>query len=200
MSYKIAIPTYDRYDNFKTIDFLKRNNVSIDMIDIFVANEEQLQLYKNSIGENYNFIVGVLGICNQRNFITDYYDEGQIIVSMDDDIEDLIPMILDAKKISKEGFKMIASPWTAPPWMKDNNHYVGGKLLPQYYDVFALYFAKYLEAYKGKGIDIWGLTAINEPHGNGSNWESTHFTPKEMTDFVENYLGPKLEKVGWGDV
>ena len=88
--YRIAIPTYNRYDNFKTIDFLKKNNVSIDMIDIFVANDEQLQLYKNSIGENYNFIIGVIGLVEQRNFISDYYDEGQIIISMDDDIEDLI--------------------------------------------------------------------------------------------------------------
>ena len=87
---KIAIPTYDRYDNFKTLDFLKRNDVSVDTIDIFVANEEQKEKYINSIGENYNFIIGVIGLVEQRNFITDYYDEGQIIISMDDDIEDLI--------------------------------------------------------------------------------------------------------------
>ncbi len=120
--------------------------------------------------------------------------------TIQDDKADLIPMILEAQKISKDGFKIIASPWTAPPWMKDNKSYVGGKLLPQFNDVFALYFSKYLTAYKKEGIDIWGVTVINEPHGNGNNWESTLFSPKEMTDFVQNHLGPKLEKDGWGEV
>ena len=120
--------------------------------------------------------------------------------TIEDDKSDLIPMILGAKAISKEGFKIIASPWTSPPWMKDNKKYVGGKLLPEYNDSFALYFSKYLEAYKKEGINIWGVTVINEPHGNGNNWESTLFSPKEMTDFVQNHLGPKLEKDGWGDV
>jgi glucosylceramidase len=117
-----------------------------------------------------------------------------------DDKDDIIPMILDAKAISKEGFKIIASPWTSPPWMKDNKKYVGGKLLPEFNDAFALYFSKYLEAYKKEGIDIWGVTVMNEPLGNGNNWESTLFSPKEMTDFVQNHLGPKLEKDGWGNV
>lgn len=120
--------------------------------------------------------------------------------SIEDDKTDLIPMILDAKKTSKEGFKIIASPWTCPPWMKDNKKFVGGKLLPEFNDAFALYFSKYLSAYKKEGIDIWGVTVINEPHGNGNNWESTLFSPKEMTDFVQNHLGPKLEKDNWGKV
>ena len=120
--------------------------------------------------------------------------------SIEDDKNDLIPMILDAQKTSKEGFKIIASPWTATPWMKDNKSFVGGKLLPEFDDAFALYFSKYLTSYKKEGIDIWGITVMNEPHGNGNNWESTLFSPKEMTDFVQNHLGPKLAKDGWGKV
>ena len=92
MSYqfKIAIPTYDRYDNFKTIIYLEKNNVPKELIYIFVSDEEQLELYKSRIGEEYNFIIGILGLVEQRNFITNYFDEGEIIISMDDDIEDLI--------------------------------------------------------------------------------------------------------------
>ena len=120
--------------------------------------------------------------------------------SIQADRDDLIPMIKDAMAISKEGFNIISSPWTAPPWMKDNNAFVGGKLLPEYYSTFALFFSKYLKAYKLEGIDIWGVTPVNEPHGNGNNWESMHFSPEEETDFVQNHLGPQLEKNGFDHV
>lgn len=113
-----------------------------------------------------------------------------------EDREDIIPMIKDAMAVSEEGFKIISSPWTAPPWMKDNNDWMGGKLLPQYYDTWALFFSKYLEAYRAEGIDIWAFTVENEPLGNDSNWESMHFSPEEMTAFVQNHLGPRLESDG----
>ena len=120
--------------------------------------------------------------------------------SIEEDKDDLIPFIKDAMAASTEGFKIFASPWTAPPWMKDNNNYVGGKLLPEYYDTWALFFSKYVDAYKEEGIDIWGFTVENEPLGNGNNWESMHYTPDEMTSFVQNHLGPKLEADGKGEL
>lgn len=120
--------------------------------------------------------------------------------SIDEDKDDLIPMIKDAMAISDDGFKLFASPWTAAPWMKDNNKWVGGKLLPEYYDTWALFFSKYVDAYKAEGIDIWGFTVENEPHGNGENWESMHYSPEEMTHFVQHFLGPKLEADGKGDL
>jgi glucosylceramidase len=116
--------------------------------------------------------------------------------SIDEDREDLIPMIKDAMRVSNDGFKIIASPWTAPPWMKDNKDWRGGKLLPEYNNTWALFFLKYLEAYQAEGIEIWGFTVENEPLGNDKNWESMHFSPDEMTNFVQNHLGPKLEVDG----
>jgi glucosylceramidase len=116
--------------------------------------------------------------------------------SIEEDKEDIIPMIKDAMKVSKDGFKIVSSPWTAPPWMKDNKSWVGGKLLPEYYQTWALFFSKYIDAYKNEGIGIWGITVENEPLGNGNNWESMHYTPEEMTNFVQNYLGPKLAQEG----
>jgi len=120
--------------------------------------------------------------------------------SIEPDRDDIIPMILDAKVISPDGFKIISSPWTAPPYMKDNNDWVGGKLLPEYFDTWALYFAKYIQAYREEEIDIWGITVVNEPLGNDNNWESMHFTAQEMTDFVKNHLGPKMEAEGLEEV
>lgn len=116
--------------------------------------------------------------------------------SIEEDMDDVIPTIKDAMEISSEGFKIISSPWTAPPWMKDNKEWKGGKLLPEYYDTWALFFSKYLDAYAEQGIDIWGITVENEPLGNGNNWESMHYTAQEMNDFVSQHLGPKLEADG----
>jgi glucosylceramidase len=116
--------------------------------------------------------------------------------SIQEDKDDIIPMIKDAMAVSKDGFKILSSPWTAAPWMKDNNAWVGGKLLPKYYDTWALFFSKYIDAYKAEGIDIWGFTVENEPLGNGNNWESMHYSPDEMTNFVQHHLGPKLEADG----
>lgn len=113
--------------------------------------------------------------------------------SIKEDKDDIIPMIKDAMELSEDGFKILSSPWTAPPWMKDNKDWKGGKLLPEYYDTWALFFSKYIDAYKSEGIDIWGLTVENEPLGNNSNWESMHYTPEEMVEFVSKHLGPKLK-------
>ena len=163
-----------------------------------------LEAYFGESGARYSLTRTHISSCDfSLNNYTYAPVEGDIELnsfSIDEDRDDLIPMINDAQAISKDGFKIIASPWTAPPWMKDNKAYVGGKLLPEFYDSFALFFTKYLEAYKAEGIDIWGLTPVNEPHGNGNNWESMHFSPEEETDFVQNHLGPKLEAEGKGYV
>ncbi len=163
-----------------------------------------LEAYFSEKGANYSLTRTHISSCD---FSLNNYTYAPIAgdfelehFSVKEDQDDLIPMIKDAMAISEDGFKIIASPWTAPPWMKDNKKYVGGKLLPEYYDTFALFFSKYLEAYKNEGIDVWGLTPVNEPHGNGNNWESMHFSPEEETDFVQNHLGPKLEEEGKADI
>ena len=163
-----------------------------------------LEAYFSEKGANYSLTRTHISSCDfsLNNYtyapIADDFELEHFTIKEDQD--DLIPMIKDAMAVSEDGFKIIASPWTAPPWMKDNKKYVGGKLLPKYYDTFALFFSKYIDSYKAEGIDIWGLTPVNEPHGNGNNWESMHFTPEEETDFVQNYLGPKLEADGKGAI
>jgi len=116
--------------------------------------------------------------------------------SIEHSMDDLIPMIKDAMAISKDGFKIISSPWTAPLWMKDNNDWRGGRLLPDYYDTWALFFSKYIDAYSEQGIEIWAFTVENEPLGNDYNWESMHFTPQEQNEFVKNHMGPRLKGDG----
>ncbi|MDB9883013.1 glycosyl hydrolase family 30 [Bacteroidia bacterium] len=162
--------------------------------------KEVIEAYFGDDGAKYSLTRTHMNSCD---FSLDHYSYAPVAddmllenFSVKEDKDDIIPMIKDAMAVSTDGFKIISSPWTAPPWMKDNNNYVGGKLLPKYYEPWALFYSKYIDAYKAEGIDIWGLTVVNEPHGNGNNWESMHFSPKEMTDFVRDHMGPKLEKDG----
>jgi glucosylceramidase len=163
-----------------------------------------LEAYFSKEGAHYSLTRTHINSCDfslgQYAYSDDPNDLQLEKFSIEPDRDDIIPMILDAKAISPDGFKIISSPWTAPPYMKDNNDWVGGKLLPEYYDTWALYYAKYIQAYREEGIDIWGITVVNEPLGNDNNWESMHFTAQEMTDFVKNHLGPKMEAEGLDDV
>lgn len=165
---------------------------------------EVLQSYFSKEGSHYSLMRTHMNSCDFSLKNYSYSPiEGDIELlnfSVEEDLDDLIPLILDSQELSEEGFKLIASPWSAAPWMKDNNEWRGGKLKEEYYDTWALFFSKYVDAYRSEGIDIWGFTVENEPYGNGSNWESMHFSPSEMTRFVKNHLGPQLEKDNKGDI
>ncbi len=133
-----------------------------------------------------------------------------------DESYDLLPMIHEALAIKasqqEKDLQIIASAWTAPPWMKDNDdwyirgtaendwHGTGGVLKPQYETTYADYLVKYLDAYRDEGVDIWGLTPVNEPHGNSGQWESMHFTPETQNDFIKNHLGPRLHSSDHSDI
>lgn len=90
MNYRICIPSYKRHIELgeKTLKTLEKFNIDKSIIDIFVANQEEYDLYKPLYPE-YNIIIGVKGLLEIRNFITDYYEEGQYILSFDDDITDI---------------------------------------------------------------------------------------------------------------
>jgi glucosylceramidase len=99
------------------------------------------------------------------------------------------------------GTKMrtIASPWSAPAWMKSNGSMVGGgSLLPQYRDLWAQYVVRFVKAYEKAGIPVWGLTIQNEPMAK-QTWESMIFTADEETRFLGDHLGPALTSAGLQD-
>jgi glucosylceramidase len=115
----------------------------------------------------------------------------------------LLPLIKDALA-RNPGLKVVASPWTAPVWMKDNHDWYGqgrgGTLLPEHYDTFARYMVKYLQAYQAEGVRIWGVTPENEPLGNGGQWESMEFTAEGLRDYIKLHLGPQLATHGLSGV
>ena len=96
VDYVVAIPTYNRADVVanKSLQTLKNGNVSKNKIYLFVANKEEEKKYRDKVPKDlyHKIVVGKLGITNQRKFISKYFPVGKYIVSMDDDVEELLKM------------------------------------------------------------------------------------------------------------
>jgi glucosylceramidase len=159
--------------------------------------EEVLAAYFTDSAAAYNIVRLHINSCDFSLGNYAYIAAGDTNLSTFDvepDRDDIIPIAKEALKLANGNIKFFASPWTAPPWMKDNKEWNGGKLLPEYRDLWANYFVKYEQAYEAEGIPIWGFTVENEPLGNDANWESMHFSPEETADFVGQHLAPALAK------
>ena len=88
--------------------------------------------------------------------------------------------------------KILATPWSPPVWMKDNGSSIGGSLKPEYYDVYAKYFVKYIQEMKKQGITVDAITPQNEPLHPGNN-PSMYMTAEQQRDFIKNNLGPAFK-------
>ncbi|SEN23902.1 glucosylceramidase [Mucilaginibacter gossypiicola] len=115
--------------------------------------------------------------------------------------QDLLPILKKIIAINPS-IKIIATPWTAPTWMKvnttGNNGYTGGSLntAAGYYDAYARYFVKYLQAMQAQGITIDAITPQNEPL-NPYNNPSMVMQPAEEANFIKNNLGPQIRAAGF---
>ncbi len=131
-----------------------------------------------------------------------YIEEGDTDLSsfsIEHDKAFRIPLIKKAISYAGGHLPLYASPWSAPAFMKTNNNMLrGGKLLPQYFDLWARYYTKFIAAYEQEGIPLWGITIQNEPMAT-QRWESMIYTAEEERDFLKNHLGPVMEQAGYGD-
>jgi glucosylceramidase len=110
------------------------------------------------------------------------------------DLTYLIPVIKEILLIVPS-MKIIATPWSAPAWMKTNNSLSGGNLKAEYYDSYALYFVKYLQAMKAQGINIYAITPQNEPEHCCNN-PAMLMTASEQTNFILK-LAPAIQNAGF---
>jgi len=102
--------------------------------------------------------------------------------------KDLIAMLKEILAINPK-IKIIAAPWTPPVWMKDNGKSIGGSLKPEFYDVYARYFMKYIQGMQKEGITIYAITPQNEPLHPGNN-PSLLMVSDQQRDFIKQSLGP----------
>ena len=114
------------------------------------------------------------------------------------DLTYLIPIIKKIQLINPN-IKILATPWSAPRWMKTNGSWIGGSLQTQYYAAYAKYFVKYIAAMQAQGIPIWGITPQNEPE-NPHNEPSMLMNSTEQKNFINQQLGPQLAAAGYGGV
>jgi glucosylceramidase len=140
--------------------------------------------------------------CDFSSSSYSYVEEGDKELksfSIAHDLQYRIPMIRRAIEATGGKLTLFASPWSPPAFMKDNNNVLhGGRLLPEYYSSWALFYAKFIKAYEKEHVPIWGISVQNEPLAV-QTWESCNYTAEEERDFLKIYLGPTLEKEGLKD-
>ncbi len=121
-------------------------------------------------------------------------DPGLDRFSIAPDRKALIPVLKKILAINPE-LKLLATPWSAPAWMKTNGKSAGGSLKPECYGVYARYLSAYIKAMRTEGINIDALTVQNEPLNPDNN--PSMFMPAEAQGlFIREYLGPQFAKDG----
>ncbi len=171
--------------------------------------EEVLSAYFDREGHNYRFCRTHMNSCDfslgNYHYLPDEGhrdpgDAGLAGFSIDRDKSALIPLIKRAREAADNEIRLIASPWSPPGWMKDTGKMNGGgSLLPEYRELWARYFCRYIREYRKEGIPLWGVTVQNEPEAV-QTWDSCIYTPEQERDFVRDFLGPALEREGLEEI
>lgn len=120
------------------------------------------------------------------------------------DLKYIVPVVQEILQINPQ-VKVLASPWSAPAWMKDTGKMTGKghlKFGTVYHvndrdvkieEVYAQYFVKFIAAYQKLGIPVSAVTIQNEPT-MPSVWPAMNWTMAELAEFGYKYLRPALDK------
>ena len=159
--------------------------------------EELFRTDQNNIGISYLRLSIGSSDLNDAPYSYDDIPEHQTDINMrnftlDKDRMYVIPLLKEILSINPL-IKLLGSPWSSPIWMKTNKKTIGGHLLDEYFDAYALYFVKYIQGMKEEGINIDAITIQNEPLYGGNN-PSMVMHAKQQTDFIKNSLGPIFDK------
>ena len=115
--------------------------------------------------------------------------------SIEHDKKYIMPMIKEAISINKD-MKIMATPWSAPGWMKTSDDMIGGTLKNDAYDAYANYFTKFVQDYKNEGISIYAISPQNEPLYSPKEYPGMIMQPEEQINFMKNNLGPAFKTAG----
>jgi len=108
---------------------------------------------------------------------------------------DVLPVVKAALAVNPQ-LQLMASPWSAPGWMKQTDSLIKGRLKPEMYGVFSEYLVRYVDAFAAEGVPIFALTVQNEPHHEPDDYPGMRVDPAERAALVGQHLGPLLAQRG----
>lgn len=115
--------------------------------------------------------------------------------SLGQDLTDVVPM-LKAALNKNGGIKLMGTPWTAPTWMKEvNTQWNGGWLSTAWYQTYANYFVKYVQAMQAQGLPVYAVTLQNEPL-YAAPYVSMRMDAGNQAAFLKNNIGPAFQNAG----
>ncbi|CAK8677307.1 unnamed protein product [Clavelina lepadiformis] len=179
------------------------------------AQEHLMRSYFSSDGIEYNVGRIPMGGCDFSTRPYTYNDDSPGDFEMKNfslTLEDFvykIPLIHRAVAMNARKMSFFASPWSAPSWMKKNNALWGGNGFlkgvagDENHKAWALYFSRFIEEYERNGVQLWAVTAQNEPidgFAKNFSFNCMGFTPEQQRDFIKMDLGPGLHSRGHDDV
>ena len=196
------------------------NELGWDALEMVTPQEKQQilnDLFSQEVGCKFSLCRMPIGA---NDYAVDWYShnetEGDFAMenfSIDRDKKRLIPYIKEAQKINPD-VAVWGSPWCPPSWMKHSKHYackanpefndlpeewssteeLVSRFItePQYFEAYALYFAKFVQAYAEEGIDISAVHVQNE-YNSAQNFPSCVWKPEDLGIFIADYLGPKFK-------
>lgn len=114
--------------------------------------------------------------------------------SIDRDRQILIPYMKAAMQYQPK-LKVWGVPWSPPSWMKTTGSYKGGRMKqdPPTLAAYALYFSKYVQAYRRAGINLYAVYPQNEPTYNNNIYPQCQWSGPELDTFLRDYLVPRLK-------
>lgn len=112
----------------------------------------------------------------------------------------IIPMLEDIKKAAGNELKLMLTPWSPPAFMKTNgDRKRGGKLKPEYRQMWAEYICRYIKEFKDRGYNVQRISLQNEPKAV-QTWDSCLFSAEEEKVFLRDFMYPAMQAHGYEDI
>jgi glucosylceramidase len=115
--------------------------------------------------------------------------------SIDYEKTSVIPALKLAVQLNPQ-LGLLGSPWSPPAWMKKNHQFHGSSLLPEFYQAFADYHVRFVQAYAEEGLTIDAITPQNEPMHTTEGYPTMYMSPEDQQTFVRDHLGPAFQAAG----
>ena len=109
--------------------------------------------------------------------------------SIDSNRPYLLPVVQQALRVNPR-LTIMATPWSAPGWMKTSGSLIKGTLREEAYDAFARYLLRYVQAYAAEGVPIHLLSLQNEPHFEPEDYPGMRLDPPARAKLFREHVGP----------